>query len=141
MTQINAYLSFNGNCREAMNFYKECFGGELTLQAVEGSPMEDQFSETEKGKILHASLKNEDLVLLGSDMAGSGGLVKGNTISLSLNCSSESEIKSFFSHLSSGGQVVHPLHKFFAGTMGTITDKFEKDWLLYYEKQMNITYK
>ena len=96
MTQINAYLSFNGNCREAMNFYKECFGGELTLQTVEGSPMEDQFPETEKKKILHASLKNEDLVLLGSDVAGSGGLVKGNTISLSLNCSSESEIKSFF---------------------------------------------
>jgi PhnB protein len=40
MTTINAYLTFNGNCRQAMTFYRECLGGELTLQAVKGSPME-----------------------------------------------------------------------------------------------------
>jgi PhnB protein len=34
MTEINPYLNFNGSCREAMNFYKECLGGELTLMAV-----------------------------------------------------------------------------------------------------------
>src|SRR6185436_3755971 len=107
VAQINAYLTFDGNCREAMTFYHDCFGGELTLQTIEGSPMADN-----------------------------GRLVKGNTISLSLNCRSETEIKSFFSKLSSGGQVVHPLHRFFAGTMGTITDKFEKDWLLYFEKKL-----
>jgi PhnB protein len=39
MTQINAYLTLNGNCREAMTFYKECLGGELTMQAVEDSPI------------------------------------------------------------------------------------------------------
>lgn len=135
MTQINAYLTFNGSCREAMVFYKGCFGGDLTLQTVEGSPMENQFPAEAKKKILHASLTSDRLVLLGSDMSGPGGLIKGNTISLSLNCSSEEEIKRFFSNLSSGGQVVHPLHEFFAGTMGTLTDKFEKDWLLYYEKK------
>lgn len=135
MTQINAYLTFNGNCRDAMAFYEECLGGELTLQTVEGSPMENQFPPEAKEKILHASLSSGSLVLLGSDLSGPGGLIKGNTISLSLNCSSEEEIKKFFSNLSSGGQVAHPLHEFFAGTMGTLTDKFEKDWLLYYEKK------
>jgi PhnB protein len=137
MTQINAYLTFGGNCREAMNFYRDCFGGELTLQTIKGSPMEDQFPANARKQILHSSLINEGLVLLGSDIAGNGSLVKGNTISLSLNCSSEDEINSFFSKLSAGGQVVHPLHQFFAGTMGTVTDRFEKDWLLYFEKRAN----
>jgi PhnB protein len=135
MTQINAYLTFNGDCREAMSFYRDCFGGELTLQTIEGSPMEPQFPASARKRILHGSLMNERLVLLGSDLVGNGSLVKGNTISLSLNCSSEQEIKSLFAKLAAGGQVVHPLHKFFAGTMGTITDKFEKDWLLYFEKK------
>ena len=137
MTQINAYLTFNGDCREAMNFYKDCFGGELSIRAIEGSPMEDQFSTNVKDRILHASLTKGRLVILGSDLAGPNGVVNGNSISLSLNCSSEKEIKTLFTKLSSDGQVVHPLHQFFAGTMGTLTDKFGKDWLLYYEKQIN----
>ncbi len=136
MTQINAYLGFNGNCREAMTFYKECLGGELSLQTIGGSPMENQFPVESRKNILHASLINAGLVLLGSDMAGSGGVVKGNSISLSLSCSTEKEIKTFFEKLSFGGIIVHPLHEFFAGTMGTVTDKYGKDWLLYYEKKI-----
>jgi len=136
MTQINAYLTFNGNCREAMTFYQACLGGVLTMQTVGGSPMENEMPPEAKQQILHASLTNNGLVLLGSDMAGGEEVVKGNTISLSLNCNSEKEIATFFSNLASGGQIVHPLHEFFAGTMGTLTDKFERDWLLYYEKKM-----
>ncbi|NOT76271.1 MAG: VOC family protein [Cyclobacteriaceae bacterium] len=135
MSQINAYLTFNGNCREAMTFYKECLGGELTLQPVEGSPMENQFPPSARNTILHASLVNGELVLLGSDVSGSAGVITGNSISLSLNCGSEKEIKTYFKKLSSEGQVVHPLHDFFAGMMGTVTDKFGRDWLLYFEKQ------
>ncbi|CAN5414072.1 VOC family protein [soil metagenome] len=136
MTQINAYLTFNGNCREAMTFYKNCFGGDLSLQTVEGSPMEKQFPPESKKHILHASLMNDGLILLGSDVSAAGGVVKGNSISLSLNCEKEEEIRLYFSRLSMDGHVVHPLHQFFAGTMGTITDKYGKDWLLYYEKQI-----
>ena len=40
MTQLNVYLTFDGNCREAMTFYKECLGGELVLNTVAGSAME-----------------------------------------------------------------------------------------------------
>src|SRR6478609_2151739 len=136
MAQINAYLTFNGNCREAMTFYQSCLGGELSLQTIGGSPMEDQMPNEAKQKILHSSLINNNLVLLASDIVEKGKLVKGNSISLSLNCNSEEEIKLFFSRLSSGGQIAHPLHHFFAGTMGALTDKYEKDWLLYYENKI-----
>jgi PhnB protein len=136
MAQINAYLTFNGNCREAMTFYQQCLGGELRLQTVGGSPMEDQMPSEAKQKILHSSLTKDNLVLLASDISEKGKLVKGNSISLSLHCNSEEEIISVFAKLASGGQVAHPLHHFFAGTMGALTDKYEKDWLLYYEKKI-----
>ena len=96
MTQINAYLNFNRNCREAMTFYQQCLGGELTLQTIEGSPLEDQCPAAMKDQILHASLLKESLVLMASDMTGPDGFINGNTIALSLNCSSEKEIRTFF---------------------------------------------
>jgi PhnB protein len=130
MTQINAYLTFNGNCRYAMMFYKSCFGGELTLQTVEGSPMADKWPADVQQNILHASLIKNSLVLLASDMVGPEGLTKGNTISLAVTCSSDKEIETFFSKLSAGGTVTHPLHKFFDGTIGALTDRFGVSWIL-----------
>ncbi len=56
MAQINAYLNFNGNCREAMQFYKSCLGGELTVQTVEGSPIEFQCPVSMRHHVLHSSL-------------------------------------------------------------------------------------
>jgi PhnB protein len=130
MTQINPYLVFNGNCREAMAFYKQCLGGELTMQTVEESPMAHKWPAAVQKNILHASLVNGRIVLLGSDMAGPGGAVRGNTISLALNCSSDEEIEAFFSNLAEGGKVSHPLHKFFDGTIGALTDRFGMNWVL-----------
>ncbi len=128
-TQINPYLIFNGNCREAMNFYKTCFGGELILQTVGDSPMAEQWPETVRDRILHASLINGDINLLASDM-GSDNLVVGNVISLALGCGNKNEIEVFFEKLSVGGRVTHPLHEFFDGTIGALTDKYGMNWVL-----------
>ena len=88
-TQINAYLNFNGNCREAMSFYQECLGGELIFNTVEGSPMEAQCPAALKNQILHSSLTNGSLLLMASDMLGHEEFIIGSSFSLSLNCSSE----------------------------------------------------
>lgn len=134
MTQINAYLNFNGNCREAMNFYKECLGGELSLQTVEGSAIEAQCPPAMKHQVLHASLVKDNLVIMGSDMVGPDGFIKGNTISLSLNCNSEKEIQTFFPRLSAGGQIIHPLRvEFWGAVFGVLTDKFGVRWMLNYD--------
>lgn len=138
MTHINAYLNFDGNCREAMNYYKDCLGGELALQTVEGSPIEAQCPSGIKHHILHASLMKDGLVLMGSDMQGPEGFVKGNSIALSLNCSSDEEINTFFKNLSEGGKIVHNLNQSFWGaTFGVVTDKFEVRWMLNYDKKQN----
>ncbi len=137
MTQANAYITFNGNCREAMTFYKQCLGAELNLQTIEGSPIESQCPSAMKNQILHASLTKGAILIMGSDMIGPEGFTMGNNIALSLNCSSDEEINSFFSKLSEGGQVFTPLQQMFWGaTFGTLTDKFGIRWMLNYDKNM-----
>jgi PhnB protein len=135
MTQINSYLTFNGNCREAMTFYKECLGGELELQTIGESPMADKMPPQMKKSVLHSTLKKGSLVLMGSDMVGEPGLIKGNTVSLMLNCSSEEEIKNCYEKLSKGGEATHPLENTFWGALfGDLTDKYGNHWLLHYQK-------
>jgi PhnB protein len=140
MTQINAYLNFEGNCREIMTFYKECLGGDLNMQPIEGSPIEAQCPAVIKGHILHASLCKDGLLLMGSDMQEPGGkFIKGNNIALSLNCSSEEEINTFFLNLSTGGKVSHALtEQFWGATFGVLTDKFGIRWMLNYDKNQKV---
>lgn len=129
MTRINAYLTFNGNCEEAMYFYRDCLGGELRLQTVEESPMAWQWPAETQKNVLYACLVKNDLVLLGSDI-GSESLIKGNSVSLALMCRDTEEIERFFINLSEGGKITHPLHRFHDGTIGALTDKYGTNWLL-----------
>lgn len=133
MTQINAYLSFGGNCREAMTFYQDCFGGELELKTFEEAPG-DMMQGATGDQIMHAKLSNGGLLLMASD-----GLqeipVKGNVINLNINCSSEREINSFFEKLSEGGNVTMPLaDQFWGARFGMLIDKFGIAWMLNWEK-------
>lgn len=136
MKRINSYLTFNGNCRDAMSFYRDCLGGELVLQTIGESPLAADMPEQMKNCILHSSLMNEALVLLGSDMAPSSGLIRGNAVSLSLDCGSEKELRDCYEKLSSGGKANFPLEETFWGALfGGLTDRFGNDWLLNYQKQ------
>jgi PhnB protein len=136
MAQINAYLSFHGNCREAMTFYKDCLGGELALQTIGESPMADQMPQEMKECILHSTLITEGFVIMGSDMTPETGLVKGNAVSLMLNCTSEADIRMTFDKLSNGGKVKHSLEDTFWGALfGDLTDKFNNNWILNFDKK------
>lgn len=133
MTQINAYLTFNGNCREAMTFYRDCLGGVLSLQTIGESPLADKMPKEMKDCILHGTLTRDAMVLLGSDMVGEQGLTKGNAVSLMLDCSSEQELRDCFEKLTAGGRVTHPLEISFWGALfGDLTDRYGNQWLLHY---------
>jgi PhnB protein len=134
MTHINAYLNFNGQCREAMTFYQHCLGGELVMQKIAESPMAARMPSEMGAKILHSSLTKNDLVLMASDMMGAN-VKSGNSISLCVNCSSDEEVNSFFNKLSKGGNILEPLHQSFWGaTFGSLTDKFGITWIFNYSK-------
>lgn len=135
MTQIRSYLSFNGNCLEAMHFYQQALGGELALQTIGETPMAEMMPEKMRNCILHATLVKDDWMLLGSDMVGDQGLIHGNAVSLCLNCSSEEEIRNSYTRLADGGRATHPLENTFWGALfGGLTDKFGNHWLLHFDK-------
>ena len=134
MTQLSPYLNFDGNCRQAMSFYKECLGGELHLQTIAGSPIEASCPAGMKDHILHSTLINKGIFLMGSDMLGPAGFIQGNNMAISINCSSEEEIKTFYSNLLKGGEIIDELkNQFWGGLFGVLTDKFGIRWMFNYE--------
>jgi PhnB protein len=131
MKTIHAFLTFNGDCREAMAFYQKCLGGKLTLQTVGESSLSEKMPKKVKDCILYSALINSRLILMGSDMVPESGLIRGNAISLVLNCDSEKDIRRFYERLSTGGQATHPLEDTFWGALfGGLTDKYGNNWLL-----------
>ncbi|WP_316847465.1 VOC family protein [Pedobacter psychrodurus] len=137
MTSINSYLTFNGNCREAMTFYRDCLGGELTLETIGESDLADKMPNSMKRSIVHAVLAKDDLVIMATDMVEERGLIKGNSISMMLNCSSEEEAQSFYRKLSFGGKASYPLQETFWGALfGDLTDRFGNNWLINYDKNL-----
>lgn len=132
---MHPYLTFNGNCREAMTFYKDCIGGELTIQTIGESPLAEKMPQQMRDCVLHAALTNGAVVMMGSDMVPATGLVKGNSVSLALQCNSEEEIRACYAKLAAGGKADHPIELTFWGALfGDLTDQYGNHWLLNYEQ-------
>lgn len=136
MIQLNSYLTFNGNCREAMTFYSVCLEGELNLQTIGTTALSDQMPQKMKDCILHATIVKDGFLLMGSDMTHENGLIKGNNVSLALQCSSEAEINLYYTKLSEGGKTIHPIENNFWGALfGDLIDKFGNHWVLHFDKK------
>ncbi len=135
MSKLNPFIRFNdGKCREAMNFYQKCLGGELFFMTVKESPMSKDMSADKQGLIMHSSLTNGGWVLIGSDMMRDRAVV-GDGVGISLDCESDAEIKTIFKKLSDGGEVFMPLEDAFWGAVfGVVTDKYGIEWMLNYQK-------
>ena len=132
---LQPYLHFDENCKEAMQFSQCLLGGTLELMPISESPAKDQFPEELHHQVLHSSLKNGDFNLLASDMCGQGVLNQGNTVQLSLTCTSEDEINNLYQELSEGGKVMEELKEPFWGSLfAMVIDKFGVRWMLSYDK-------
>lgn len=130
MATLNPYICFGGKTREAMNFYKDIFGGELMLNEVGGSPMEQMWPSGDKTAIFHSSLHGNGVTIMGTDMTGPQGLVEGNNISMAIGCS-KAEIETLFNKLAEGGTVLDSLKEQFWGAMfGAVKDKYGISWML-----------
>lgn len=137
--QLNSYLTFDGNCREAMTFYQDCLGGKLTFQTVGESPLSEKMPKQMRDSILHAALTKGHLILMASDMVDEIGLIKGNSVSLTLHCNSKEETTSCYAKLSAGGKANHPLEDSFSGALfGDLTDKFGHHWIISFNRNFTI---
>jgi PhnB protein len=134
MAQISPYLHFNGNCREAMTFYKGCFGGELTLMSMEESPMASQVPPEQKKNIMHSSLKGGSFQIMAADMMGPEPAKKGTNFTIAVECSSNKETDAIFEKLASGGKILHAPKEEFFGYYGDLTDRYGFTWMLTHMK-------
>ena len=135
MQRITPYLYFDGNCREAMNFYKDCLGGDLHVQAVGDTPAAEHMPPDARDKVMHAALNGGDFVIMASDWMSKAPFSPSNTVSLALSCTSEEEIMSLFAKLSEDGKVIHPLaDQYWGAIFGAVVDRFGIDWMLNFDK-------
>ncbi|HSC52685.1 MAG TPA: VOC family protein [Phnomibacter sp.] len=142
MASINPYLTFDGTCEAAFNFYQSVFGGAFPyigkfkdMPPMEGAP---PLSAEDAEKIMHVSLPiSSETILMGSDSLPSMGqpTVVGNNISISINTASREEADKLFNGLSAGGQVSMPMNSTFWGAyFGMFADKFGINWMINFDE-------
>lgn len=142
MTTVNIYLTFDGTCEKAFNFYKSIFGGNYTylgrfkdMPHLEGVPkMEGETGE----RIMHISLPiSQETILMGSDSGGDWApkLQTGNNFSISITTDSKENADRIFSDLCENGKVTMPMEITFWGSyFGSLTDKFGINWMVSFDE-------
>lgn len=132
--ELNAYLTFKGNCKEALEFYRNILGGEFEggiktyADGGEHMPFKPEYSD----KIMHIHLKADNFSILASDNMGDKfPFKKGNNFSLSLNIKDTNKAQEVFEGLSKNGHTIMPLADvFWGGKFGMLVDQFEIQWMV-----------
>jgi PhnB protein len=127
-SRLNPYIGFDGTAREAMEFYRDVFGGELTLST---------YGETggaapgDENKVMHAQLETSSgFTLMGSDAPAGMPRDEGSRIQISLS-GDDANLRDFFQKLSQGGSVTMPLDKQAWGDeFGMLVDPFGVQWMV-----------
>ena len=129
MPGVTPYIAFKGNCRQAIEFYKEALGAELLYAGTYGdSPMAEMGPAD---AIMHATIKVGDTHIMMCDDLRPEGASGPSNISLALGLSDAAKARQYFDDLSDGGKVTMPLDKtFWAEAFGMLTDKFGINWMV-----------
>ena len=129
-TKLNPYIGFQDNTREAMQFYKDVFGGKLTMSTFKDShaskdPAEDNL-------IMHSVLEADNgIAFMASDTPKRMEYRPGTNMSMSLSGDNEKELKGYWEKLSKGAKITMPLAKApWGDTFGMLNDKFGIAWLV-----------
>jgi PhnB protein len=127
-SQLNPYLNFNGTARQAMEFYRDVFGGELTLTTFGEFGAADG---ADADKIMHGQLQTgAGYTIMGADVPGHMAYEPAAGFAVSLSGDDES-LQGYFEKLSSGGTVTMPLAKQAWGDeFGMLTDQFGIQWMV-----------
>jgi PhnB protein len=129
-TQLNPYLSFKDNAREAMEFYRTVFGGKL--QSSTFKEFNASQDPSEDNLIMHSQLEADNgITIMASDTPNRMEYRPGNNMSMSLSGDNDAELRGYFEKLSADGTVTMPLEKAIWGdSFGMLIDKFGIPWLV-----------
>src|SRR5688572_17687749 len=128
-SRLNPYISFPGNARDAMEFYRGVFGGSLTLNTFGEFGGQDM---PDPDKIMHGMLTTDSgFTLMGADTPPGMEHDPGNNIAISLSGDDAEELRGYWEQLSEGGTVTMPLEKQMWGDeFGMCTDRFGIAWMV-----------
>ncbi len=129
-TKLNPYLGFRDNARDAMEFYRSVFGGELTTSTF--AEFQASQDPAEQDKIMHAQLVTDGgLTLMASDTPNAMDYRPGTNYSVSLSGDDEAELRGYWDKLTDGGTITMPLDKApWGDSFGMCVDKFGVTWLV-----------
>lgn len=135
MEPIVPYLNFNGNAREALDFYARVLDGKVVFQQTFGeAPMPS--TDDMKDKIMHASFQAGELTFMVSDCPPGHAVTTGTNVSLSLNFKDLASIEKTFKAFSEGATITMELQDTFWGArFGMLTDKFGINWMFNHDKE------
>jgi PhnB protein len=128
-SRLNPYISFTDNAREALEFYKSVFGGELSVSTFGEFGTEDQALED---KVMHGMLETDKgFTLMGADTPPGMSRNPGDNITVSLSGDDGDELHKYWDKLTEGGQVTMPLEKQMWGDeFGMCVDRFGVPWMV-----------
>ncbi len=129
-SKLNPYINFDGKAREAMEFYKAAFGGELVINTFGESGMATDGGDP--NGIMHAQLiAPNGMTLMASDTPPGWSVIPGNYMSISLSGDNHVELSGYWEKLSVGGTIDQPLVQApWGDTFGMLTDKFGIRWMV-----------
>ena len=131
MIKLNPYMHFKDNAREAMEFYKSVFGGELTMSTFKEGMNDDG---PEANNIMHAMLViGPEMTLMASDTPAHMEYNPGASVEMSLSgeTSDMEKLTEYFNKLAEGGTASVPLSTApWGDTFGMLTDKFGIQWMV-----------
>jgi len=131
MSSLNPYLSFKSDARQAMEFYRSVFGGQLDISTF-GSFQGMVDDPSENDLVMHAQLTTPDgFVLMGSDTPSGMDYVAPAGISVSVSGDDEAQLETFWNGLAEGGSVTMPFEvPPWGGRFGMLRDRFGIDWMV-----------
>jgi PhnB protein len=127
--KLNAYINFDGNAREAFEFYESIFGGELTITTFGESPHPAPPEAADR--VIHVEYHTDSFVLMGSDTLPGMDFVAGTNFQLVISDEDAAKMVKVFEQLSDGADVTMPMaEQFWGDHMGMLTDKFGTRWMV-----------
>ncbi|MCB0910691.1 MAG: VOC family protein [Propionibacteriaceae bacterium] len=132
MALLNPYIHFTGNAREAMEFYRSVFGGELTMSSF-GDFQMPGVGPDEADKIMHGQLvTSAGLTLMGADTPSTmGEVTPGSQITISLSGSEADGLRAYWDGLAEGGTITLPLNVApWGDSYGQLVDRFGIEWMV-----------
>ncbi|MDB5184151.1 MAG: hypothetical protein JWO07_832 [Candidatus Saccharibacteria bacterium] len=138
MLKATPFLLFDGNCADAMTFYHQCIGGDLTLTKLGDTPMKDNFPPEKHDRIINARLVSGDINISATDWMASPEFdpLQGNTAAIYITGPSYDDLKPVFDKLKDGDNNtrLQELHAMPFGTYGQFYDRYGVQWIFRAEK-------